>query len=123
MGYNWAKTKMKKLLLFALLIMAGSVVVGNATNQQKSQSKTMEIVKTGDEVKWWYEDEKDDGIIIGRAVVVRNYLSHPITWYGKIIEDGEEDTISVYVPANEKRRAWYGNGTLRVIDAWYKDSY
>ena len=123
MGYNWAKRKMKKLLLIALLIMAGSVIVGNTTNQQKNRNDVMEIVKTGDEVKWWYEDEIDDGVIIGRTIVVRNYLSHPITWYGVIVENGKRDTINKYVPANEKRMAWYGDGTLKVLNAWYEDAY
>lgn len=116
---------MKKYLLIALLIMAGSVIVGSTTSQQKRQNSSIENMKTEKEVTWRYEDEidEDSGAIIGRTIVVTNHLSHAITWYGKIIENGEEDTISKYVPANEKRMAWYGNGTLKVIDAWYVDSY
>lgn len=114
---------MKKLLLIALLIITGSVIVGNTTSQQKIKNRSIETMKTEKEVTWRYEDEIDNGSIIGRTIVVTNHLSHAVTWYGKIVENGEEDTISVYVPSNEKRRAWYGNGTLRVIDAWYKDSY
>lgn len=123
MGYNWAETKMKKLLLIALLFVFGSVIIGNTTDQQKGQNNSIETVKTAKEVEFWFEDEIIDGVVVNRTLVVRNYLSHSITWYGVIVENGEEETISKYVPANEKRMAYYGNGTLRVKKHWYEDSY
>ncbi len=123
MGYNWAKRKMKKLLLIALLFVFGSVIIGNTTDQQKGQNNSIETVKTAKEVEFWFEDEIIDGVVVNRTLVVRNYLSHSITWYGVIVENGEEETISKYVPANEKRMAYYGNGTLRVKKHWYEDSY
>lgn len=123
MGYNRAKRKMKKLLLIALLFVSGSVIVGNTTNQQKSQNNSIETMKTAKEVEFWFEDEIIDNVVVNRTLVVRNYLSHGITWYGVIVENGEETRISKYVPANEKRMAYYGNGTLRVKKHWYEDSY
>ena len=104
--------------------MAGSVIVGNTIDQQQCQSSNVGVVKTANDVEWNYEIEKDEnGVIIGKTIVVYNHLSHAITWYGKIVENGKEDTISKYVPANEKRMAWYGNGTLKVTKTWYEDSY
>ena len=124
MGYHWAKYIMKKYLLIALLIMAGSVIVANTIDQQKCQSSNLSDVKTAKEVEWHYEYEKDeDGNIIGKTIVVRNYLSHAIMWYAIIVENGKKDTINKYVPANEKRMAYYGNGTLEVKKHWYEDSF
>ena len=115
MGYNQAKKKLKKLLLIALLVMAGNVIVGNTTSQHKCQSNTLEIKTTG-EVDYWFEDELDsEDNVIGRALVVKNNTNKDVICTIVISENGKRDTITKYVPAKEQVRAYYGNKTLQVI--------
>lgn len=106
---------MKKYLLVALLIMAGSVIVGNTTGQFKCQSRTFEINITG-EVDYWFEDDLDfEGNVIGKALVVKNNTNKDVICTIVISENGKRDTITKYVPAKEQVRAYYGNRTLQVI--------
>ena len=107
---------MKKLLLITLLIMAGSVVVSNATNQQKIQSDTLEVKITGHDVEYWVEDEIDDfGNYLGTDIMIQNNTSRDV--YVEVVfkENGKKQTITRYVPAGEKKGVWHGNRTLTVI--------
>lgn len=95
--------------------MAGSVIVGNTTDQHKCQSNTLEIKTTG-EVDYWFEDELDsEDNVIGRALVVKNNTNKDVICTIVISENGKRDTITKYVPAKEQVRAYYGNRTLQVI--------
>ena len=117
MGYNWAKEKMKKYLLIALLIMAGSVMVGKPTNQQKLKNSFVETKTKANEVQWWFETEYDSyDNIIGKALIVKYNTSRDVVVTITITENGKKDTLTVYVPAWEQKRAFYGNRTLTVIE-------
>lgn len=106
---------MKKLLLIALLIVAGNVIVGNTTDQHKCQKNILEVEFTG-EVDYWFEDDLDfEGNVIGRALVVENNTNKDVICTIVISENGKRDTITKYVPAKEQVRAYYGNRTLQVI--------
>lgn len=124
MEYNWAKIKMKKLLLFALLIMTRSVIVGNTTGQHQCQSTILEIKITG-EVDNWFEDDLDfEDNVIGRALIVKNNTNKAVIITIVISENGKQDTITKYVPAKEQVQAYYGNRTLKVVGTpSFEDSY
>ena len=104
--------------------MAGSVIVGNTTDQYKCQTRTFEIEITG-EVDYWFEDDLDfEDNIIGRALVVKNNTNKAVVVTIVISENGKKDTITKYVPAREQVRAYYGNRTLKVIGTpTFEDSY
>lgn len=115
---------MKRILLFLALIMFWGVVVGNSTKNNLCQNTEQEILKTA-EVEWWFERDYDrEGKVIGKAIIVENHTNKPVNVTFVISENGKRDTISVYVPAREKRRAWYGNSTLKVHgDPTFEDAY
>ena len=124
MGYNWAKEKMKKLLLIALLFLAGSVIVGNTTYQKKSQNHHFEIKITGYDVDYWVEDETDEfGNYLGITdIMVKNNLSRDV--YVEVVfkENGKQNKTVGYVPAGEQKAVWHGNRTLKAISCTHSIS-
>ena len=108
---------MKKYLLIAFLILTGSVMVGKPTNQQKLKNSFVETETTANEVQWWFETEYDSyDNIIGKALIVKNNTSRDVVVTIAITENGKKDSLTVYVPAWERKRAFYGNRTLEVIN-------
>lgn len=118
MGYNLAKRKMKKLLLIALLIMAGSVIVGKTISQREPPKNIVEYNATlvQGKVDVEIKDQVDGrGTYLGTVIMVYNNLSSSV--YVKVVfkENGKKQHVVKYVPARESRRAWYGNQTLEVV--------
>ena len=114
---------MKKLLLLVTLIMVGGIIVVNSTEKINHQQSSVKTIMKG-EVDWWFEDDLDfEDNVIGRALIVQNNTNKAVNVTFIIVENGQRDTISKYVPAREKRRAWYGNKTLRVEKAEFEDAY
>ncbi len=114
---------MKKYLLIALLIMAGSVIVGNTSNQQDCEKYTVEInrISENDEVEFKVEDQIDDhGTYLGTVIVIYNHLNSAVYVKTVFTENGKKNFVVNYVPAKGKKTAWYGNRTLKVIR---KESY
>ena len=96
--------------------MAGSVMVGNTSDQQKHSNNTFEVKIMGNEVEYWFEDDLDfEDNVIGRALIVKNNTNKDVICTIVISENGKRDTITKYVPAKEQVRAYYGNRTLQVI--------
>lgn len=118
---------MKKYLLIALLIMVGSIVVGNTNtaDQQKHQKNIVEYKTTSiqGEVDVEIKDQYDDhGTYLGTVIMVYNNLYRSVYVKVVFIENGKKQYVVKYVPARESRRAWYGNQTLEVVwDEGYWD--
>ena len=118
---------MKKYLLIALLIMVGSIVVGNTNtaDQQKHQKNIVEYKTTSiqGEVDVEIKDQYDDhGTYLGTVIMVYNNLYRSVYVKVVFIEKGKKQYVVKYVPARESRRAWYGNQTLEVVwDEGYWD--
>ena len=65
-----------------------------------------------------------DDNVIGRTLVVKNNTNKAVIVTIVISENGEENTITKYVPAGEQVMAYYGNRTLKVIGTpTFEDSY
>lgn len=114
---------MKKFLFIALLIMAGSVIVGNTTGQQKCSENipVYEAFSVQGEVDVEIFDQVDEyDHYLGTIIMVHNNLNRSV--YVKVVfkENGKKESVVKYVPAKESRRAWYGNRTLEVV---WKETY
>ena len=116
---------MKRFLLIALLIIIGSVIVGNTNGQQKRPEiiPMYEASLVQGEVDVEIYDQVDDfNTYLGTVIMVHNNLNRSV--YAKVVfkENGKKQNIVKYVPAKESRRAWYGNRTLEVVwDETYWD--
>ena len=103
------------------------IVQGVFANSIKDDSYKIveQEMLTTSEVEWWFERDYDrEGNVIGKAIVVKNNTTKPVNVTFVISENGVRDTIEVYVPAGEQKRAWYGNSTLKVHgDPTFEDAY
>lgn len=103
----------------------GSLISGNNTEYDYSLNDITKFKSASmqGEVDIEILDQVDDyGHYLGTVIMVYNNLSSSV--YVKVVfkENGKKQHVVIYVGAEDSKRAWYGNQTLKVVwDECYWD--